>query len=83
MARETLFALAVNRALSYSLRLSLSFEDAENLSRGLELWYLKTRFAYRIPLAEVVSTLQTYPGEGYFWHGGRTGGWQQEAPLTP
>ena len=78
MSRDALFDLAINRALSYALRLGLPLEDSRALYGGLELWYLKTRFAYRIPLDDVVATLQNYPGEG-FWQGGREGSWQQNA----
>lgn len=77
MPRDALFDLAVNRALSYAQRLNIPLNNAEILRSGLELWYLKTRFAYRIPLEEVVATLQSYPGEGA-WQGGRSGGWRKE-----
>ena len=77
MPRDALFDLAVNRALSYARRLNVQLNDAVALRSGLELWYLKTRFAYRIPLAEVVATLQSYPGEGT-WQGGRSGNWRKE-----
>ena len=81
MPRDSLFDLAVNRALSYALRLGLTFEATE-LRGGLELWYLKTRFTYRVPLDEIVSALQNYPGEGYFWEGGQAGDWHRgESPL--
>ena len=78
MPRNKLFDLAVNRALSYAHRLGVPFDDTEVLRSGLELWYLKTRFAYRIPLEEVVATLQTYPGEGSSWQGGKEGAWLKE-----
>ena len=76
MPRDALFDLAVNRALSYALRLGLPLDDDKALYGGLELWYLKTRFAYRIPLEDVITTLQSYPGEGR-WAGGKEGGWQE------
>ena len=78
MPRDALFDLAVNRALSYALRLGLPLEDDKALYGGLELWYLKTRFAYRIPLDDVVATLQSYPGKGS-WQGGQEGSWQENA----
>ena len=31
--------------------------DAHALRAALELWYLRTRFAYRVPLDEVVAAL--------------------------
>jgi len=77
MPRDTLFDLAVNRALSYALRLGVVLDDAGVLRNGLELWYLKTRFAYRIPLDEVVATLESYPGEDSSWQGGKSGSWQK------
>lgn len=78
MARDELFELAVNRALTYARRLRLDFGSAERLSAGLEVWYLKTRFAYRVPLAQVVAVLLTYPDAGTVdpsWRGGPDGGW--------
>ena len=78
MSRDALFDLAINRALSYALRLGLPLEDDGALYGGLELWYLKTRFAYRIPLDDVVATLRSYPGKGS-WQGGAKGSWQENA----
>ena len=88
MPRDALFDLAINRALTYALRLGVALEDAEALHTGLELWYLKTRFAYRIPLEEVVGALRTYPdthsssGE-HFWRGGLAGGWHAGQAPKP
>lgn len=81
-AREALFDLAVARALAYAQGLGLALDDPEALRRGLELWYLKTRFAYRVPLAGVVAALARYPGGGR-WRGGPGGTWDAEAPNTP
>lgn len=78
--------MAVNRALSYAERLGTldgaqaAAEPAGDLDRKtlrdvLELWYLKTRFAYRIPLEDVIETLLSYPGKGRYWSGGREGSW--------
>lgn len=77
MSREELFDLAVARADSYADRLGLARDDSEALRLGLELWYLRTRFAYRVPLEDVVATLVRRPhGEGgSVWRGGRGGGW--------
>ena len=72
MAHAPLFDLAVNRALVYSRRLGL---EGEGVRVGLEPWYLKTRFAYRIPLDKVVETLQSYPGGEHYWTGGEDGRW--------
>lgn len=76
--RRELYDAAVNRALVYALRLGLPLGDPEKLSLSLELWYLKTRFAYRIPLETVVATLQSHPGGNCHWQGGRTGSWDYE-----
>lgn len=83
MPRDALFDLAVNRALTYARRLGVALDDAAALQAGLELWYLKTRFAYRIPLEEVVVALQTNPGGSYFWRGGHAGGWQRGPSPRP
>ena len=76
MPRDELFDLAVNRALSYALKLRiLPTTDAQVVYRGLEVWYLKTRFAYRVPLVSLCEVLVSYPGEGFFWSGGAEGAW--------
>lgn len=77
-SRPGLYDAAVNRALVYALRLGLPPSDPGKLRVGLELWYLKTRFAYRIPLETVVATLQSHPGGDCHWQGGRTGSWKYE-----
>lgn len=80
MARVELFDLAVARALTYARRLGLPLNDAAAVRAGLELWYLRTRFAYRVPLDEVVAVLGTYPGgEGVEWLGGPGGAWSEQA----
>ncbi len=81
MARDALFDLAVNRSLVYAERLGL--HQSEELTGGLELWYLKTRFAYRVPLQTVVEVLQTYPGGEHYWVGGADGGWQKGRNPRP
>ncbi len=81
-ARAEVFDLAVSRALSYALKLGLDLQDAEALRQGLELWYLKTRFAYRTPLEAVVEALKSYPGGGS-WRGGPGGGWVKGGPARP
>lgn len=77
MSRDALFDLAVNRALVYGKRLGLVpvIPETPRLQEGLRAWYLRTRFAYRIPLEEVVSRLERYPGEGHYWTGGPDGTW--------
>jgi hypothetical protein len=74
MTRDSLFDLAVERALSYTKSLNVSTQNKEGLKNHLELWYLKTRFAYRIPLDDIVEVLQRYPGQGT-WSGGKDGSW--------
>lgn len=77
-SRPELFDLAVARALSYAQRLgALEGErDPIVLHQVLELWYLKTRFAYRVALDDVITVLQSYPGAGHEWRGGREGSWR-------
>jgi hypothetical protein len=73
--RGELFDLAVNRSLSYARSVGLELNNKEKLEQGLELWYLKTRFAYRIPLDDITQVLESYPGTGT-WTGGTDGMWQ-------
>jgi hypothetical protein len=81
MPRDALFDAAVNRALEYAHRLGTPLDERGALQRGLELWYLKTRFAYRIPLEAVVNALQRYPKaeSAYVWRGGKDGNWVRKA----
>ena len=60
MIREPILNLAVARALSYAKRTGVIQykNNASALEKALQPWYLKTRFAYRIPLAEIVKKLQ-------------------------
>ena len=60
MAREPLFNLAVTRALTYAERTGIIKyqNDTSALEKALQPWYLKTRFAYRIPLKEIVKAMQ-------------------------
>jgi len=77
MARDELFDLAITRANTYARRLALDFGTAARLTAGLEVWYLKTRFAYRIPLEQVVAVLVAH-GDAEpttEWRGGPQGGW--------
>ena len=69
--------MAVARALAYAQKLGAmeGERDAKLLHNVLELWYLKTRFAYRVPLDQVITTLMEYPGPGHYWSGGRDGSW--------
>lgn len=76
MAHSDLFDLAVARALTYARRLGLPLNDPVALRSGLELWYLRTRFAYRVPLDDVVAALGVHPGDqSVQWSGGPGGRW--------
>jgi hypothetical protein len=77
MPRRELFDRAVKNALTYAQRLGAFDGESDRvvLHSVLELWYLKTRFAYRIPLDDVVDVLLRYPGPGYYWRGGPEGEW--------
>lgn len=77
--------MAVSRALAYSERLGgLDGERNRSALRDLlELWYLKTRFAYRVPLEQVVEVIMGYPGSGHYWRGGREGSWTKGENPRP
>ncbi len=83
--RNALFDLAVNRARSYALRLNAldRAESERDLARRLELWYLRTRFAYRIPLEDVTVRLWNGPRGEAHWAGGPNGRWHQGPPPEP
>ncbi len=85
MAREKLFDLAVNRARAYALRLHAieRADSARDLAHRLELWYLRTRFAYRIPLEEVAAVVWAGPEGHVHWAGGPTGAWLPGPPPEP
>ena len=85
MARDELFDLAVNRALSYARR-TRALEragDAAALARELELWVLRTRFAYRLDLLEVAARLTHAPPGEVHWSGGPTGAWRDGPAPRP
>ncbi len=74
-AREALFELAVNRAAAVAGRLAIAPDDPAR--RGeLEVWYLKTRFAYRVPFDAVLDALSLWPGGDVHWVGGPHGAWR-------
>ncbi len=84
-ARDELFDLAVNRALSYARRTRALQRagDVPSLTRELELWLLRTRFAYRVRLEEVAARLLDAPAGEVHWSGGPGGGWRDGPPARP
>jgi hypothetical protein len=82
--RAALFDLAVERALTYVTRARLpTARDRAATVRALEVWYLKTRFAARVPLDDIVDALLLLPDDdpvGWRWRGGRQGAWQPRPP---
>lgn len=85
MPRAELFDLAVNRAAEYADRLGALRPGADraSLHAALELWYLRTRFAYRVPLDAVIGALLARPGPEGHWAGGPAGGWREGAAPRP
>ena len=78
--RDVLFDLAVNKAAEYAARLGIPPGDAVRTRQGLEVWYLKTRFAYRVPLADVAEAVAARPAApDAVWAGGQVGTWSTAA----
>lgn len=84
-ARDDLFDLAVNRALSYARRTRAleRASDTHGLARKLELWKLRTRFASRLDLEAIALRLLDAPDGDVHWHGGPSGGWRVGPPPRP
>lgn len=82
-AHDRLVDLAINRAASYAQRLGALGAPPERLRERLELWYLRTRFAYRVPLPRVVAALTRHPGGEAHWRGGFEGGWRAGPAPRP
>lgn len=86
MARSELFDLAMNRALAYARR-TRALErsaDVRSLARELELWQLRTRFAFRLDLDAIAARLLAAPATGdVHWQGGPDGGWREGPPPRP
>lgn len=85
MARDDLFDLAMNRALAYARR-TRAFErstDVPSLARELELWQLRTRFAFRLDLESIAERLLAAPAADVHWHGGPEGDWREGPPPRP
>ncbi len=76
-SRDALFDLAVNRAGEVASRLG-------GVSRrDLEVWYLKTRFASRLPFEAVLDAVERRPTGAAHWEGGPQGGWRPGPPTLP
>ena len=81
--RGALFDLAVARADAYLRRARPPRAgDPAGLRRALEVWALKTRFASRVDLDEVVRALRLRPPDPVEpaarrprWRGGPSGSW--------
>jgi hypothetical protein len=80
-SRDALFDLAVNRAAEIARRLGVTHRDAA--AHDLEVWYLKTRFAYRVPFEQVLEALRQRPAGIVHWVGGPGGGWRRGPVAQP
>ncbi len=78
--RDVLFDQAVTRSATYLDRLGPLPAGAgpHDVAGRIEVWYLKTRFAYRVPLEAVIEALLKRPHGANEWRGGREGGWITE-----
>ncbi len=81
-ARDALFDLAVNRAARVADRLGRGTGDAWQRT-ALEVWYLRTRFAYRVPFEAVVHAVSNRPAAPAHWSGGPSGGWRPGPAPEP
>lgn len=77
-SRDAVFDLAVNRAAEVVARLGGG--DAPARRRALEVWYLRTRFAYRVAFEAVVRALASRPEGDVHWEGGEDGSWKPGPP---
>lgn len=76
-SRHALFDLAVNRAADVAAR------TGGCARRDLEVWYLKTRFASRVPFEAVLDAVRRRPSMDAHWEGGPHGGWRPGPPPVP
>ena len=76
-SRQALFDLAVNRAAEVAARLGGTSR------RGLEVLYLKTRFASRVPFDAVLDAVRCRPSADAHWEGGLEGRWRPGPPPLP
>jgi hypothetical protein len=80
-SRHALFDLAVNRAAEVAARLGGAARH--DLRHALEVWYLKTRFASRVPFEAVLDAVRRRPSAAAHWEGGPRGGWRPGPPPVP
>jgi hypothetical protein len=92
-APPALFDLAINRAAGTLHGLGLDDVGSPQAAAALSQWHARTRFAGRIPLAEVMRCLKSLPrladrtgvgGKGsWHWVGGLEGSWQAGRGAFP
>lgn len=82
VARRALFDLAVNRAAEVAARVAPGGGAAARRT-ALEVWYLRTRFASRVPFEAVLRAVAARPEGEAHWRGGEGGGWHPGPPPTP
>ncbi len=86
-SRHALFDLAVNRAAEVAARLGGStrheLERHDHQRHDLEVWYLKTRFASRVPFEAVLDAVRRRPSADPHWEGGPQGSWRPGPPPLP
>ena len=76
-SRRALFDLAVNRAAEVAARLGGASRH------DLEVWYLKTRFASRVPFDAVLEAVRRRPSPDTHWEGGPHGAWHPGPTPLP
>ena len=78
---DALFDLAVNRAAAAVRGVGLSSQAGAD---ALAAWHVRTRFARRVPLADIRAALDLKPAGGlWHWAGGPGGGWQPGKAAFP
>ncbi|GGJ74451.1 hypothetical protein [Deinococcus aquiradiocola] len=83
-APDALFDLAVNRAATTLHGLGLPGPQHPKADAALQEWHARTRFARRVPLADVQARLASHPAlhapdvpwTGWHWAGGPDGAWR-------
>lgn len=77
-APDALFDLAVNRAATF-----LRGARPGDREDALSAWHARTRFARRVPLADVLARLDRKPPGEWHWTGGPGGEWRAGKPRFP